>query len=351
MTPVSPHGSFFATALLLLVSSARAQSDALPAAPPAPASTPAPVSAPPTPVPAPLPTPTAPPEPYPSPAAAPETVPVPSTEPPSRERPFTIDLDTLVYNVSAAPYSSPVLGSNLPAVAITPSESYLSMVLGTRYVRPSFRIDIELPFGKLSEASSTFGNIAFGVYYRQALGTLELEVGGILALPTAPADSTVYLGGSPGVSALVTPGTTELLASRGGDRAWLWIPHYVVPLAPSARLASPDEGAFSHATELTLAPMIATDAGVNNVLVPVIQLAEEVATHASVFRAGARAEVVGAFSKETSVGYFSVMPFVGIGGKYGFLDVGALFDLANPPGPSEGNGPNWGLRVRGGLHF
>jgi hypothetical protein len=300
----------------------------------------------------PSPPPAPPPEANPSTAATPDT-PTGATEPPLYERPFTIDLDTLVYNVSAPPSSSIALGPNGPEYATAPSQSSLSMVLGTRYVRPSFRIDIELPFGRFSDADgpASFGNIAFGVYHRQAYGTLELEVGGILALPTAPADSTVYENGSPGVSALVTLAPSELLAARGGDRAWLWIPHYIVPLAPSARLSSPDEGVFSHATELTLAPMIATDAGVSDAFVPVIQLAEEVATHASVFRAGARAEVVGAFSKETSVGYFSVMPFVGIRGEYGFLDVGALFDLANAPGSSEGNGPNWGLRVRGGLHF
>lgn len=178
-----------------------------------------------------------------------------------------------------------------------------------------------------------------------------LEVGAILALPTAPADSTVYASGSPGVSALVTPGPTEILAARGGDRAWLWIPHYIVPLAPSARLASADDRTFSHATELTLAPVIATDAGMSDVLVPVIQLSEEVAAHASVFRVGARAEVVGGFANATSEGFFSIMPFVGIGGEYGFLDVGALFDLVNTPEPTPGSGPNWGLRVRGGLHF
>jgi hypothetical protein len=331
-----------ATAFLFVASSAHAQSDASPEPTPAPTPTPAPPAlAPPAPTSAPVPPPAAAPEVHTAPAP-PETFPVLAPLPvrrPSSERPFTIDLDVLGYTVSAS-------------AAYPVSESYSSAVLGIRYVRPEYRIDIELPFAQFAGPTSSFGNIAFGAYYRHDYGALRFEIGAIVALPTAPVDSTVYTDGSVGVSALVTPGPSRLLAARGGDRAWLWIPHYFVPVAPSARLASADGRALSHATELTIAPMIATDAGVSDVLVPVIQLSEEVAAHASFFRAGARAEVVGAFANARSLGYFSIMPFVGIDGPSGFLDVGALFDLFNSPEPSSGNAsPNWGLRMRGGFHF
>jgi hypothetical protein len=380
--PMNAQGLFFATAIVLLASSAQAQSDASSAA------TSAPVSPPPAPASAPLPPPAAPPEPHYPLAAAPETIPAAPpesdrgdrgescraradckaglactnqvcvaagasprpVEPPPSARPFTIDLDVLAYNASGP--STVVLGSSQTVASFAVNQSYDSAVLGIRYVRSDFRFEIELPFASFSGSETTaLGNIAFGFYYRHDYGALKLEVGGIVALPTAPVDSTL-VADSPGVSALVTPGPSQLLASRGGDRAWLWIPHYFVPLAPSARLASGEGRVLSELTELTLAPMIATDAGVSNVLVPVVQLAEEVAAHVSVFRGGVRTEVVGAFANTGSAGYLSVMPFVGIGGAYGFLDLGALFDLVNAPPPSSGDAsPNWGLRVRGGLHF
>jgi hypothetical protein len=245
----------------------------------------------------------------------------------------------------------PLAGSN---AVYAYSQSYGSVILGIRYMRPSYRIDIELPYGTFPgpTSSSAFGNISFGTSYREDYGSLLFEIGVLLSLPTAAIDSTTYANGGPGISALVTPGPSLALALRGGDRAWLWIPHYIVPLAPSARLASADGPLLSHATELTFAPMIATDAGVSNVFVAVVQLSEEVAAHASFFRTGARAEVVGAFARTTSAGYFSVMPFVGINGQYGFFNVGPMFDFFNAAEPSSGNAsPNWGLRLRGGLHF
>ena len=74
--------------------------------------------------------------------------------------------------------------------------------------------------------------------------------------------------------------------------------------------------------------------------------------HVSVLRGGVRAELVGAFANVGSTGYLSLMPFVGIAGKYGFLDVGTLFDLVSAPAPTAGGGaPNWGVRVRMGVHF
>jgi hypothetical protein len=280
------------------------------------------------------------------------------------ERPFTIDIDAVVYASSAQAvgyplgYYSPLAGS---AAVLTPSATFESTILGLRYAVRRLRFEAEIPFavwwGADSNASAAFGNLAFGAYYEIDGASVHFQAGAIVSLPTSPQTEGTVVSEQVGANvAVVVAGRTplqEVLFSRGYDRAWLWTSyHSFTPLAPSVRLFSDEHQVFQHATEAVLAPIIGSDTGGSAGGV-VMQASEELGAHMSLFRAGARAEVVAVAGSGNPFAYVTVMPFAGIGGKYGFVDVGALFNLTDPLGytSSESSGPNWALRVRGGLRF
>ena len=249
----------------------------------------------------------------------------------------------MFYKASALLYLQAGFGGNSAPYAV--NETVISSVLGVRYRFPSaWQIEAEIPtaVGYGGEFVSAFGNVALGAMYTTSdQGPLRFQLGVFGTLPTAPALGNLFVSGPSLLD--------EVRLIRGFDRAWLWIPHSLA-VAPTARLSGTVAGIVEHATEASVAPMLLLDPGRSAEVA--VQLSEEVAVHVSLFRAGVRGELAGELGSADTRGYLSLMPFAGITGKAGFLDVGALFDLINPQPYNAGNfAPNWGLRVRGGLRF
>lgn len=292
--------------------------------------------------------------------AAPGALPTPTEKSVSAppDHPFTIDVDEVVYE--SAGQTTVLNNYSQPALDVTaPSSTFASTILGLRYTAPRLRLEAEIPFatwwGAGGNVSAAFGNLALGAYYTVDGASMHLQVGAILSLPTSPAQESVVSEsiGSSVISFYAGPTPLqEVLFSRGYDRSWLWISHHAfTPFAPSVRIFSDEHLAFQHATEVVVAPTIGSDSGASPAGLA-MQVSEEVGAHVSLFRAGARAEIVALATSGSPFAYVTAMPFAGIGSKHGFVDVGALFNLTDPLGYSLGtSGPNWGLRVRGGLRF
>ncbi len=279
----------------------------------------------------------------------------------TRERNVTIDVDELLYTQTVSIQSNLDIG---PPGASTPfpttqSETLASTILGARFAFGHVQVESEIPFVVASNGPTSFGDVAFGAYYARDFDSLRFRVGGVLSLPTAPTDVVMTTYGTTYGTysyAVTGPGLNDVLFSRGLDRTWLWVSHYFAPLAPSARLSSTAKAVFQHATEVVVAPLMGTDSGAQAILA--MQLSEELGVHAGLFRGGVRAELVGLVglvntgAPGNSVGAFSVMPFAGIGGAAGFVDLGALVNLVDPISfDLSGAQPSWGLRLRGGVHF
>jgi len=257
----------------------------------------------------------------------------PKYVPPPIEHPVTIELDQVFFTQTESTLRNGV--NNL-------TNTWWSSILAARFRAPHFEAEAELPwavelhsFESQSATHVAGGNVTGGLFYANDFRGGTLRAGGSLALPTASssANTIAPLDGA--------------AASRGLDRVWHWVPN-AVTIAPSVRFASREGNGFQHASELVFAAIAPTDGGDTHVFV---QLSADLGGQASLFRAGARLEVVTDTHATRDASQLSLLPYAGVRAAQWFADGGMLINVTSPYGFSFDEGKVWGLRARVGARF